>query len=257
MISVPWSAELRLREPGALLKADAIQSQSGSVDMRSLLARFLPHATVAACHRETYLTCLPGVCPAQRPVLRSDGGVPAHVRGAASGGQRDAAGHHADGLGDARAPEREPRAAREGAERRADAACDGLRPPVGSRHVTLQGMQGKADCVLPQAQLSWMDQARRETWMNRFRSICSCESCCGIRIARWVQHVITGRRTPVQLMFGTRGMQLRATLPFYFSKHFLRHPAGLADLGSPDIEDLKGDDLRPHRRLHPVSGPGR
>ena len=43
-----------------------------------------------------------------------------------------------------------------------------------------------------------------------------------------------------QLMFGTRGMQLRATLPFYFSKHFLRHPAGLADLGSPDLEDLKG-----------------
>ena len=45
-------------------------------------------------------------------------------------------------------------------------------------------------------------------------------------------------------MFGTRGMQLRATLPFYFSKHFLSHPAGLADIGSPDLEDLKGM-LRP------------
>ena len=44
----------------------------------------------------------------------------------------------------------------------------------------------------------------------------------------------------VQLMFGTRGMQLRATLPFYFSKHFLKAPAGFADLGSPDLEDLKG-----------------
>ena len=44
----------------------------------------------------------------------------------------------------------------------------------------------------------------------------------------------------VQLMFGTRGMQLRATLPFYFSKGFLDQPAGLADMGSPDYEDLKG-----------------
>ncbi len=48
----------------------------------------------------------------------------------------------------------------------------------------------------------------------------------------------------MQLMFGTRGMQLRATLPFYFSKHFLRAPAGLADLGSPDLEELKGARAR-------------
>jgi hypothetical protein len=43
-----------------------------------------------------------------------------------------------------------------------------------------------------------------------------------------------------QLMFGTRGIQLRATLPFYFSKDFLDHPAGLADMAPPDLEDLKG-----------------
>ncbi len=62
----------------------------------------------------------------------------------------------------------------------------------------------------------------------------------------------------VQLMFGTRGMQLRATLPFYFSKHFLRHPAGLADLGSPDLEDLKGATCFPDRLFQrkPVTKPG-
>ena len=38
-------------------------------------------------------------------------------------------------------------------------------------------------------------------------------------------------------------MQLRATLPFYFSKHFLKHPAGFADLASPDLEELKGAGL--------------
>ena len=48
-------------------------------------------------------------------------------------------------------------------------------------------------------------------------------------------------RSPVtQLLFGTRGMQLRATLPFYFSKDFLNHPAGFADMGLPEMEDLKG-----------------
>ena len=74
---------------------------------------------------------------------------------------------------------------------------------------------------------------------------------------------LTPLRLPVtQLMFGTRGMQLRATLPFYFSKDFLQRPAGFAEMASPDLEDLKGVNLaylktQPRRvayHIHVVTG---